>query len=321
MLRPDRPTVLRAASRNVDVLRASRPSAARKPLRHRRGPSRGLSTSLATMIRVSASRGCRPVRSTRASRRQRAAAARKFFTGRRRAAAPQRLHIPAPPSVLALPPMPSTIVWHPWSSAALMTSPVPYELASNAASRSCGSSRQPDTSAISTTATPSRAANAVSTGSPVGPSARTGTRSNPAARAASSVPSPPSATGASTTSDSRGLGLDSCGDPRGHLSRGQRALELVGGRENMHAGALPGRFSRVGRWRLAPGRERRELLELDDVVQISAHGDVGDPLQDHLDDHRHAELRHQLLRFFERRQQLLGSLAPAAPCSPGPRRP
>ena len=85
--------------------------------------------------------------------------------------------MPAPPSVLALPPMPSTTVSHPRSSAARTTSPVPYEVAVSGASASGGSSRSPETSAISTTAVPPRTAKAVSTASPVGPSARTGTRS------------------------------------------------------------------------------------------------------------------------------------------------
>jgi len=68
-------------------------------------------------------------------------------------------------------------VWQPCSSAAAITWPVPKELATSGASPSRGSNRSPDTSAISTTATPSARANAVSTGCPVGPCACTGTRS------------------------------------------------------------------------------------------------------------------------------------------------
>ena len=68
------------------------------------------------------------------------------------------------------------------------------------------------------TATPSRAANAVVTGSPVGPCARTCTRVNPAATAASSVPSPPSATGTSTTSTPGASAPMPAADPRGDLA-------------------------------------------------------------------------------------------------------
>src|SRR4029453_2144965 len=154
-----------------------------------------------------------------------------------------------------------------------MPSPVPYELASSAASRPCGSRLRPDTSAISTTATPSRTANAVSTGSPVGPSARTETRSNPAARAASTVPSPPSATGARTTGTC-GVSASIPAAIRSATSRAVREpLNLSGAaRTAMLAPPVGSVQEGDGGWGVVGSDS--ELLELDDVVQLSAHGDV-----------------------------------------------
>jgi hypothetical protein len=54
--------------------------------------------------------------------------------------------------------MPRTIRRHPASSAVRMTSPVPWLDAVRAAGRPPGSRRDPDTSAISTTAVPLRSA-------------------------------------------------------------------------------------------------------------------------------------------------------------------
>ena len=75
--------------------------------------------------------------------------------------------------MLALPPMPSTILVAPRSSAAAMTWPTPNVEASRGAGRPAGSRRRPATSASSITAVPPLTANVVSTGSPVGPSAVT----------------------------------------------------------------------------------------------------------------------------------------------------
>ena len=114
---------------------------------------------------------------------------------------PSAATMPAPPSVVALPPMPRTTCVQPASSAAPMTSPSPRLVAVSGASRPPGSRHSPDTSAISTTAVSPRRAYAVR---PARPWVRppTGTRSKPAATAASTVPSPPSATGTVTTSAS-----------------------------------------------------------------------------------------------------------------------
>jgi len=84
--------------------------------------------------------------------------------------------MPAPPSVLALPPMPRTTWRQPRSRAARTSSPVPRLVAVVGAGRPPGSRRSPDASASSTTATWSRTATAASTGVPVGPVQRTSRR-------------------------------------------------------------------------------------------------------------------------------------------------
>ena len=219
---------------------ATRPSAARTPRPRRCGPSSGLSTSLATTTRVSASAGCRPERSSRARSASAAPPGRSSCPSASRSRAPSACSIPAPPSVLALPPMPSTISRQPWSSAARTTSPVPYELAPSASSRSGISSASPDTSAISTTATPSRAANAVVTGSPVGPCARTGDPRVPGGDGG--VERAVAAVGHRHLHDldARRLGADPRRHPRGDLPRGQRSLELVRSHQDAHGSVKQG---------------------------------------------------------------------------------
>jgi hypothetical protein len=49
----------------------------------------------------------------------------------------------------------------------------------------------------------------------------------------------------------------------------------------------------------------REFLELDHIVEFGTHRDVGNPLEDDLDDDQHSEVRHQLLRLLECGQDLL----------------
>src|SRR5512143_799614 len=48
----------------------------------------------------------------------------------------------------------------------------------------------------------------------------------------------------------------------------------------------------------------RELLELDDIVDLGPHRDVRHALEDHLDDDRHAVLLHPLLRLPDRRDAM-----------------
>ena len=43
----------------------------------------------------------------------------------------------------------------------------------------------------------------------------------------------------------------------------------------------------------ASSRALGKFLELDDRVDVGAHGDVGDALQDEFDDHRHLMFLHQ----------------------------
>ena len=108
--------------------------------------------------------------------------------------------MPAPPSVVALPPTPNTIVRAPASSAARSSSPEPYVDAVSGAKTPAGSRCSPLASAISTTAVSPRSANAAVTSCPRGPATGTSRRSKPAATAAATVPSPPSATGSASTS-------------------------------------------------------------------------------------------------------------------------
>src|SRR3978361_2186942 len=49
----------------------------------------------------------------------------------------------------------------------------------------------------------------------------------------------------------------------------------------------------------------RELFELCDVVELGAHRDVRDPLEDDFDDNRYAELGHGVLGLLEGRQDLV----------------
>jgi len=109
--------------------------------------------------------------------------------------APSAVTIPAPPSVQATPPRPSTIRFARIRTAARMSSPTPRLVAVSGASVPPGSLVSPQAWADSTMAVPSSRANEAVTGWPVGPRTPSSTRRYPAASAASTVPSPPSATG------------------------------------------------------------------------------------------------------------------------------
>ena len=140
---------------------------------------------------------CKPVRPSAATSRR---PARSGATGSplvSSSRAPNAWSRPAPPSVLALPPTPRTRLRAPASSAARSTSPAPKlgrgeRRGPPARPPGAGRTRRP----VCRPPRPRRAGRSWSrTGSPAGPGAVTGTRSNPAATAASTVPSPPSATG------------------------------------------------------------------------------------------------------------------------------
>src|SRR5262245_40757829 len=67
-----------------------------------------------------------------------------------------------------------------------------------------------------------------------------------------------------------------------------------------------GRLQRLGTAdRGVVERQIEYLLELDDVVDLGAHGDVGDALEDELDHDRHLVFLHPLPRGGERRLRLM----------------
>src|SRR5579864_4023782 len=112
--------------------------------------------------------------------------------------APRAATSPAPPSVDATPPRPSTIRFARIRAAAMMSSPTPRLVAVSGAGAPPGSRLSPHACADSMIAVPSPNANAAVTGLPVGPRTPISMRRYPAACAASTVPSPPSATGTRT---------------------------------------------------------------------------------------------------------------------------
>jgi len=117
-----------------------------------------------------------------------------------RNATPSTCASPMPPSVVAEPPRPRIRRRAPCSSAWRISSPVPQLVACNA-SRSSGRSRgRPEAAAVSTTAVPSgRTPYSAEMGRPSGSCAVIQTFFPPvAATSASTVPSPPSATGIPT---------------------------------------------------------------------------------------------------------------------------
>ena len=164
-------------------------------------PSNGPRTSHATSIeqpdrsRVAADRSI-VARSSRPAPPGAMSSARELASR-----APNACNRPAPPSVQALPPTPTTIVRAPSPTAIRMSSPVPRDVAWSGSSDLVPSRRSPDASASSITAwsRPSQPSLAT-TDVPAGPVTRCRLMraSDPAARSTSSVPSPPSATGTST---------------------------------------------------------------------------------------------------------------------------
>ncbi len=163
------------------------------------GPVSGLSTSLASTSSTDDSRASRPDRSARARSASPPPPGGTGSPSSSRNRAPSADSMPAPPSVVALPPTPNTMVRAPASSAARSSSPEPYVEAVSGAKTPAGRRCNPLASAISTTAVSPLSANAAVTSWPSGPATRTSRRSKPAATAASTVPSPPSATGSAST--------------------------------------------------------------------------------------------------------------------------
>src|SRR3954469_20385228 len=62
--------------------------------------------------------------------------------------------------------------------------------------------------------------------------------------------------------------------------------------QNLGMRASPVGVSRAERWRGCVGLVLGELLELDDLVDLRAHRNVGHALEDHFDDHRDPMLLH-----------------------------
>jgi hypothetical protein len=146
-------------------------------------------TSQATSRSRLARRASRPTRSIRSGSTQ----------------APSASRIPAPPSVVALPPIPSTIRRGPASRTARSRSPVPTVVAPSGSRSSRASRESPEAAAISTIARlPSvERSHGASIGRPIGSTVGAlRTCQPPPAAIAARVPSPPSARGARSSSSS-----------------------------------------------------------------------------------------------------------------------
>ena len=77
--------------------------------------------------------------------------------------------------------------------------------------------------------------------------------------------------------------------------------------------AVPGFVLKNGARNILQGQrgvEAEDLLELVDVVDLGAHGDVGDALQDEFHHDRHLVLLHQWLRLGEGLLELVRALDP-----------
>ncbi len=112
-------------------------------------PVSGLVTSQATSIRHAASRLSRPLMSMRASFSSSPPPAPMAFPCSSNSFAPSACTIPAPPSLVALPPMPMMICFTPASSAWRISSPVPQEVVFSGLRWAGGTSSRPLAAAIS----------------------------------------------------------------------------------------------------------------------------------------------------------------------------
>ena len=162
------------------------------------GPVRGLLTSQATIVSVSKIAGCKSEisidsNSAKPSPPRLSDVPSPFinFT-------PSASAMPAPPSFVALPPIPIIIRLHPKSKAALISCPVPKVVVCKGFLLSGGTRVRPDADAISITAVfPSDSMpNSASTSFPSGPRTRSVLICPPVASTRDwTVPSPPSAIG------------------------------------------------------------------------------------------------------------------------------
>ncbi len=116
------------------------------------GPVSGLSTSHATTNSHSRSSIGIPERSTEASPASAAPPGRSSFPSASTNFAPSACAIPAPPSLVALPPIPMMNLRQPLARAAAISSPVPRVVVMRGSRRSRGTRGSPDAEAISITA-------------------------------------------------------------------------------------------------------------------------------------------------------------------------
>ena len=183
------------------------------------------------------------------------------------------MRIPLPPSVVALPPMPSEIRRAPASRAARSSSPVPTVVGADRVQLGpAPASDRPDASASSTTArSPSsersqaggdRPAERVAGRAPSRAPSHRPPRSRPA------CPSPPSASGASRSSSSGPGAGPALGERAGDLDRRQRALERVRGEDDRQP--TVGSRRRSPQVLPEPGRRRERPVGQQRVVRDRA---------------------------------------------------
>ncbi len=189
-------------------------------------PSSGLSTSEASQNSTPGRSRSRD-RSSEASRPSAAPPGGSSRPASSASRAPSAWTRPAPPSVVATPPTPSTIRLAPIRSAARISSPTPRLVAVSGASSPGGSSVSPHACAASMTAVPSSSANDAVTAAPTGPPTSMSTRS--VARRHRGVDRAVPAVGHRHRHDlAAEAGQRQPGrHPGGHVAGGQAALELI----------------------------------------------------------------------------------------------
>ena len=141
--------------------------------------------------------------------------------------------MPAPPSVLATPPRPSTIRRAPRDAAAATSSPTPKLVAVSGSAAPPGSRTRPAACAASMIAVPSRQANSASTGRPAGPRTRQPDRLVAGGDGRGHGAVPAVGDGNLLDGEAGARPAQSRGQMRGSLGRGERALELVRGHHHV----------------------------------------------------------------------------------------
>ena len=248
---------------------------------------------------VSASAGCRPDRSTRSRSRERGAAVRPVRAPSASSSrAPSACSMPAPPSVLALPPMPSTICRQPGRARPAITSPVPYGARASGVEPVGQQQREPghvghldDRHVVAAPRTPCP------------PARRSGPSRGPRPARTGGDGGVQRAVAAVGHRDLHDLDVRrtrrrSPPRPARRPPRGQRSLELVGG----HQDDAHRRLSRAGRWRVGASSPRSASSSNSTTLSSSV------PIEMLVTrsritstTHRHPELGHQLLRLLQRR--------------------